>query len=182
MEYFTWARFISPPLRQILLARITQSHTLFINFPVSITNIGSQTGVIDSLYIELTNLSTRQTEKFYSWKEGSIYDSLSEELENLPKPIALKAGEGIVRFYTFCPHSLDFMYECGLYTISLYAYVNGKPIKLYKQKLQFDSIVVPNSPDQISSLHSYMLFPMKIFRVSDYGNITSGVSTIQIYK
>jgi hypothetical protein len=179
------AKFISPPLRQILFARIGQSQNLVVNFPVSITNTGNRTGVIDSLYLELMNLSTRQVEKFYSWQEGGIGALFTQPFwENIAKPITLKSGESIVNFYTFFPDSPDFIYECGLHTISLYAYINGyrKPIKLYNRKLEIDSIPAPNSPTEISMLSSYKLLPTEILKVSDYGNISSEASIIQIAK
>jgi hypothetical protein len=182
------AKFISLPFREIRFAPITQSSSLVINFPISITNIGGQIGVIDSLYIELTNLSTCQTEKFYCWKEGTfdslltminINPSIYRRLEIIPNPIALKNGESTANYYTFAPHSVDFIYECGLHTISLYAYINGrrKPIKLYTRKLEIDSIVAPNF-----MIHSYMLLPTEILLVSTYGNIASETSIRHLRK
>jgi hypothetical protein len=71
------------------------------------------------------------------------------------------------------------MYECGLYKTSLYAYINGckKPIKLYEQQLEIDSIVEPSS-----LIFSYKLFPTKVLKVSSYGNDTSAASIIEIVK
>lgn len=57
---------VSPPLRWITLGLLPKSHTLIINFPVAITNIGSRTGVIDSFYMDFTNLSTLRVERFYA--------------------------------------------------------------------------------------------------------------------
>ena len=179
------AKFVSPPLRWIAFARLPESHTLVINFPISITNIGGRTGVIDSLYIELMNLSTCQIERFYCLQEGLISQDFKGFGTEISTPIALKAGEGIVKYYVFWPHSLDFMYECGLYKISLYAYVNSykKPVKLYEQKLEIESILEP-SPllNIIPFLYSFQLFPTEILKVSTYGADRSIESMLRIAK
>jgi len=180
-------KFVSPSLRWIAFGRLPdRTNTLVINFPISITNIGGRTGVIDSFYIEFMNLSTLQTEIFYSWQESIL---IGQEFKGfgaeMPTPIALKAGESIVKYYIFLPDSLDFMYECGHHKISLYAYVNGyrKPVKLYEQKLEIESILAPSSlPNTIPLLFSYKLLPTKILKVSNYGTDTSTASMIQIAK
>jgi len=180
-------KFVSPSLRWIAFGRLPdRTNTLVINFPISITNIGGRTGVIDSFYIEFMNLSTLQTEIFYSWQESIL---IGQEFKGfgaeMPTPIALKAGESIVKYYIFFPDSLNFMYECGHHKISLYAYVNGyrKPVKLYEQKLEIESILAPSSlPNTIPLLFSYKLLPTKILKVSNYGTDTSTASMIQIAK
>lgn len=180
------AKFVSPPLRWIALGRMPEAHTLVINFPVSITNIGGQTGVIDSFYIELSNLSSRECERFYAWQEGILIgQNFIGFGAEIPAPIALKNGESIVKYYIFCPDNLDFMYECGLYKISLCAYVNGsdKPIKLYEQQLEFESIVEPSLlPNMVSVIFSYKLFPTKVLKVSNYGTSISTSSIIEIVR
>jgi len=180
------ANFVAPPLRWIAFGRLSESNTLVINFPVSITNVGGRTGVIDSFYIEFVNLSTHQTEKFYSWQEtiliGTEFKGFGLEM---PMPISLKAGESIVKHYVFYPDSLEFMYECGLFRLSLYAYVNGykNPVKLYERELEIESILAPSPvPGEISLMFSYKLFPTKILKVSDYGADSSAASMIQIVK
>lgn len=180
------AKFVSPPLRWIVFGRLPESHTLVINFPIAITNIGSLTGVIDAFYVEFTNLSARQIERFYAWQEsiliGQDFKGFGAEM---PTPVALKTGESIVKYYIFFPDSLDFMYTPGLHQISLYAYVNGsnKPVKLYEQKLDIDSVLDPSSlPNTIPLLLSYKLLPTKILKVSNYGTDASATSIIQIAK
>ncbi|MBH8574559.1 hypothetical protein I8752_16315 [Nostocaceae cyanobacterium CENA369] len=180
------AKFVSPPFRWIVFGRLPESHTLIINFPIAITNIGSRTGVIDAFYIEFTNLSTLKNERFYAWQEsiliGQNFKGFGMEM---PTPIALKSGESIVIYYVFFPDSLDFMYTCGLHKISLHAYINGckKPIKFYEQKLDIDSVLEPSLlSDTISLLYSYKLIPTNILRVSNYGTEASATSIIQIAK
>jgi hypothetical protein len=180
------ANFISPRLRWIVFARLPERHTLVINFPVAITNVGSRTGVIDSFYIELKNPSNNQIEKFYAWQESIL---IGHDFKGfgvaMPTPIALKAGESIVKYYIFFPDSLDFMYTCGLYQISLYAYLSGskKPIKLYEQKLEIDSVLEPSPfPNTISLIFSYKLLPTNILKVSNYGTDASATSMIEIAK
>lgn len=179
-------KFVSPPLRWIVFGRLPEANTLVINFPISITNIAGRTGVIDSFYIEFMNLSTLQTETFYSWQERILIDQEFKGFGvEIPTPIALKAGESIVKYYIFFPDSLEFMYECGLHKISLYAYINGykKPVKLYEQKLEIDSILAPSSlPNTVPLLFSYKLLPTKILKVSNYGTDASATSMIQIAK
>ena len=179
------AKFVSPPLRWIAFGRLP-NHTLLINFPIAITNTGSITGVIDAFYIELTNLSNRQTERFYAWRENILVgQEFNYSQAEIPTPIALKSGESVVKYYVFYPNSLNFMYVCGLHKISLYAYVNPseKPVKLYDQKLDIDSVLNPSSlPNEISLLFSYNLIPTKILRVSNYGVEASVASMIQIAR
>jgi hypothetical protein len=180
------AKFVSPPLRWIVFGRLPESHTLVINFPITLTNVGSRTGVIDSFYIEFTNLSTRKIERFYAWQEsiliGENFKGFGAEM---PTPVALKSGESIVKYYIFFPDSLDFMYTCGLYKISLHAYVNGrnKSVKLYEQKLDIDS-VLELSPfsNTIPLIFSFKLLPTKILKVSNYGTNASATSMIEIAK
>jgi hypothetical protein len=130
---FRGFRFRTPSLRWIAFFRLPDN-TIIINFPISITNIGGRTGVIDSFYFDFTNLSTLQTERFYSWQEtilvGQEFKGFTAQI---PMPIALKAGESTVKYYVFTPDSLDFGYECGQYRLTLYAYINGyrKPKELY---------------------------------------------------
>lgn len=180
------AKFVSPPLRWIVLGHLQEPSCLIINFPIAITNIGSRTGVIDSFYIEFTNLSTHQVERFYAWQEsiliGQAFKGFGEEI---PTPIALKSGESIIKYYIFFPDSVGYMYTCGLHKVSLYAYVNGRkqPVKLYEQKLDIDSILEPSSfANTISLLYSYKLIPTKILKVSNYGNKASAMSMIEIVK
>ena len=183
---FRGAKFVSPPLRWIVLGRMPEAHTLVINFPISITNVGRRTGVIDSFYIDFLNLSTRKSERFYAWQEGILIGQNFKGFgAEIPTPIALKAGESIVKYYVFSPDNLNFMYECGLYKTSLYAYINGgkKSIKLYEQQLEIDSIVEPSSvPNTISLIFSYKLLPTKVLKVSNYGTDTSAASIIEIVK
>lgn len=178
------SKFRSPPLRFIVLARWPGSNTCILNFPVSLTNIGGRTGVIDSLYADFINLPTRHTERFYCWQEALLvrqdFKGVNAEV---PTPIALKAGESVVKNYIFFPDSLDFMYERGRYKLILYANVSGyrKPIKLYEQMLDIKSIVAPSShPDEIPFIWSYKLSPTEILEVSDYGNSVSPPSVIQV--
>ncbi len=180
------AKFISPPLRWIVFGHLQEHSSLIINFPIAITNIGGRIGVIDSFYIEFTNLSTHQVEKFYAWQEniliGQTFKGFGAEI---PTPIALKAGESIIKYYIFYPDSVNFMYVCGLHKVSLYAYVNGRkqPVKLYEQKLDIESVLEPSPfPNTISLLYSYKLFPTKILKVSNYGNNASAMSMIEIVK
>lgn len=103
----------------------------------------------------------------------------------MPTPVSLKAGESVVKYYIFFPDSLDFMYTCGDYEISLHAYLSGqkKPIKLYEQKLEIDSVIEPSQlPNTISLIFSYNLIPKKILKVSSYGTKASSVSMIEIVK
>lgn len=180
------AKLVSPPLRWIALGRMPETHTLVINFPISITNVGSRTGVVDSFYVDFSSLSTRKFERFYAWQEGILIGQNFKGFgEEIPTPVALKAGESIVKYYIFCPDTLDFMYECGLYKISLYAYVNGgrKPVKLYEQQLEIDSVVEPSSmPNTISLIFSFKLLPTKVLTVSNYGTDASTASVIEIVK
>ncbi|MGI2908285.1 hypothetical protein [Tolypothrix sp. VBCCA 56010] len=180
------AKFVSPPLRSIVFGRLPESHTLVINFPIVITNIGGRTGVIDTFYVEFKNPSARQIERFYAWQESNLFGQDFKGFgAEIPTPVALKAGESIVKYNIFFPDSLDFMYTCGLHKISLYAYVNGskKRVKLYEQKLDIDSVLDPSSlPNNIPLLFSYKLFPTKILKVSNYGTDASATSIIQIAK
>ncbi|WP_138506767.1 hypothetical protein [Nostoc sp. PA-18-2419] len=179
------AKFVSPPLRWITFGRLP-NQVLIINFPISITNIGSLTGVIDAFYIEFRNLSSRQSQKFYAWKESILVgQEFNYSQPEIPTPIALKSGESVVKYYVFYPDSLDFMYACGLHTISLYAYVNNsqKPVKLYDKKLDIDSVLNPSSfSNEIPLLFSYNLIPTKILRVSNYGAEAPMMSMIQIAR
>ncbi|MEH2203007.1 MAG: hypothetical protein V7K53_02845 [Nostoc sp.] len=179
------AKFVSPPLRWITFGRLP-NHTLLINFPIAIINIGSRTGVIDAFYIELTNLSTHKIERFYAWKQSILVGQpFNYNQVEIPEIISLKPGESVVKYYVFHPDTLDFMYECGLHKISLYAYVNPsqKPVKLYEQKLDIDSVLNPSSlPNEISLLFSYHLIPIKILKVSNYGVEPSVTSMIQIVR
>lgn len=36
------AKFVSPPLRWIVFGRLPESHTLVINFPITLTNVGTR--------------------------------------------------------------------------------------------------------------------------------------------
>jgi hypothetical protein len=180
------AKFVSPRLRWIAFGLLPESSTLVINFPIAITNIGSRTGVIDSFYIDFTNLSTSQVEKFYAWQESIL---IGQEFKGfgaeIPTPVALKAGESLVKYYIFSPDSLDFMYTCGLYKISLHAYVNDckKPVKLYEQKLDIDSVLEPSLlPNTIPLIFSYKLLPTEILKVSNYGTNATAASMIEIAK
>ncbi|MFN6477067.1 hypothetical protein [Nostoc sp. DedQUE07] len=179
------AKFVSPPLRWITFGRLP-NHTLLINFPISITNIGSITGVIDAFYIEFTNLSNHKYERFYAWKESILIgQEFNYSQPEIPTPIALRSGESVVKYYVFHPDSLDFMYECGLHKISLYACINPsqKSVKLYEQNLNIDSVLNPSTlPNEISLLFSYNLIPTKILRVSNYGVEASVRSIIHIAK
>ncbi len=180
------AKFVSPPLRWIALGRMPETHTLVINFPISITNVGGRTGVIDSFYVDFSSLSTHKSERFYAWQEGILVGQNFKGFgAEIPAPVALKAGESVVKYYVFSPDTLNFMYECGFYKISLYAYVNGggKPVKLYEQQLEIDSVVEPSSiPNTISLIFSYKLLPTKVLKVSNYGTDTSAASVIEIVK
>ncbi|MEH2365997.1 hypothetical protein [Nostoc sp.] len=180
------AKFVSPPLRWIVFGHLQEPSSLIINFPIAITNIGSRTGVIDSFYIEFTNLLTQQVERFYAWQEsiliGQTFKGFGAEI---PTPTALKSGESIIKYYIFFPDSVDFMYICGLHKISLYAYVNGRkqPVMLYEQKLDIDNVLEPSPfPNTISLLYSYKLLPTKILKVSNYGSNASAMSMIEIVK
>lgn len=160
------AKLVSSPFRWVALTRIHQTHTLIINFPISITNIGSQTGIIDCFYIDFLNLLTHDIQRFYAWQEGPLVGQNAKEFrEEIPVPIALKAGESIIKYYSFCPHNLNFMYECGLHKISLYAYLNSgkKPVKLYERQLEIESIVEPGA-----TIYSYKLLPTDVLKVSNY--------------
>lgn len=89
-------KYVSPPLRWIVFGLLPEAHTLIINFPVAITNIGSRTGVVDSLYIDFTNFLTRKSERFYAWQEGVLVgqDFKGFGVER-PTPVSLKAGESV---------------------------------------------------------------------------------------
>lgn len=180
------SKFVSPPLRWIVFGLLPGDNTLVINFPVAITNIGSSTGVIDSFYINLNEVATGRTERFYAWQEGKL---IGQEFKGfgmeMPTPISLKAGESTVKYYTFLPDSLDFMYECGIYKLSLHAYLSGcrKAITLYEQRLEIDSVLQPSPySNAIPIIFSYNLIPKKILKVSNYGNSASAASMIQIAK
>jgi hypothetical protein len=180
------AKYVSPPLRWVVFGLLPGSNTLVINFPVAVTNTGSSTGVIDSFYIDLTNLSTRKVERFYAWQEGKL---IGQEFKGfgieMPTPVSLKAGESVVKYYTFFPDSLNFMYTVGVYRISLHAYLSGgkRSFKLYEQKLEIESMLQP-SPYQnaMPIIFSYNLLPKKMLKVSNYGNDASAASMIEIAK
>lgn len=181
------SKYVSPPLRSIVFGLLPESHTLVINFPVAITNIGNRTGVIDSFYIDFTNLVTRKVGRFYAWQESILIGQQFKGFGiEIPTPVPLKAGESIVKYYIFLPDCLDFMYTCGVYKLSLYAYVNGrkKPIKLYQQKLEIDTVLEPSQyPNTIPLIFSYNLFPKETLKVSSYGtNVSSLASMIEIVK
>lgn len=181
-------KYISPPLRYIAFGLIPVSNTvlgsistLVINFPIAMTNVGGQTGVIDSFYFELTNLATLQAERFYAWQEGKLAtgQGFSLSRQDTPTPVSLRAGESVVKHYIFISDSLDFRYTRGSYKISVYAYLNSekKPIKLSKQELEIETVLEPNSnPNIMPYVYSYNLFPKKILKLSNYGTTTSPAS------
>lgn len=178
--------YVSPPLRWIIFGLLPQSNTLVINFPIAITNIGSCSGVIDSFYIELMELSTSKTERFYAYHEGKI---TGQELNGfgmeVPMPVSLKAGESTVKHYTFVPSSPGYVYTCGLHKLSLYAYPSGnkKIIKLYQQILDIESVLEPQPYQNIIPIiWSYNLFPKKILKISNYGNNAQLPSIIETAK
>lgn len=179
-------RYVSPPMRWLALGFIPGSTTLVVNFPIAITNIGSQTGVVDSFYIELINLISKKTEKFYAWQEGILTDPNFKGFGlEMPTPVALKAGEGAVKHYIFSPDSLEFMYVPGTYKIIVYAYLDNKkrPIKLSQQELEIVDILEPSPiPNTIALLFSYNLFPKKVLKISSYGTKTSSVSLIEVVR
>ncbi len=180
------AKYVSPPLRQIILALLPPSNTVVINFPIAITNTGSCSGVIDSFYVELSNLSTSKSERFYAWQEGMLQalKGVSGFGAEIPNPVSLKAGESTVRYYTFVPDSPDFMYTLGRYRLSLYACLGGrkKALKLYEQLLDIESVLQPQTHQRlIPVISSFNLLPKKILKVSNYGNDTTA-PMIQIVK
>jgi len=168
-------KYVSPSIRWIAFGLLPPDNTLVINFPITITNVGSQTGVIDSFYVELTNSVTLQAERFYASQEGKITPQQPIYIGwDRPIPVSLKAGESDVKNYIFYPDSLDFNHTKGPYMISLYAYLNGnkKPIWLFDQALDFKDVLRPR-PDQnfMPCMYSFNLYPKKILVVSHYGTL-----------
>lgn len=69
LNFFRKPKYVSPPIRWIafgLWHNGNNENTLLINIPIVATNIGGNTGVIDSFYIDLISLSTQEKERFYA--------------------------------------------------------------------------------------------------------------------
>lgn len=169
------AKYISPPVRWIRFALLREENkiTPIVDLPITITNIGGRSGVIDSFCFDLINLSNQKMERFYAWQEGRLEESVQRGFGiDIPTPISIKPNESIVRHYIFYPDSPQPIYEKGFYKIKIYAAPSNqrKLIKLSEQKLNILDVLEPvENPNIIPMIFSFNLFPKKVLIVSNYG-------------
>jgi hypothetical protein len=174
-------KYIGPPLRWIAFGRLPESGILIINFPVTVTNIGSRTGVIDAFSMELLNARTNEKQTFYAWQDKNLLsDDFTGFKPDIPSPCVLKPGESLIRHYIFFPNSTDFMYTPDVHSVSLYVHTGyEKRMKLYEQEIEIKDVVEPISlPNQVSLIYSFNLFPKQRFIVSNYGTSPSKMPSI----
>ncbi|XHX78277.1 MAG: hypothetical protein RBJ76_28260 [Stenomitos frigidus ULC029] len=176
------AAYRSAPLRSMLISLYQNTDIPFINLPLVISNVGGKTGVIDSLYAELTRQPTKKTGK----KSRAIFYAVAEERlsRTSPQPaleeelisFSIQPGESAIRYYTFAPGSLEFRVERGLYQLVIYAITIGrnKPVKLVEQSLN----VLVNLDREKMSISCYNPFPKKTL---DIPMFTSLEERIQPY-
>jgi hypothetical protein len=170
------AKYLSPPIRLVVFGLLPIKNIPIINLPITITNTGGNTGVIDSFYIDIISLSNNKKERFYAWQEGKLIEPNFQGFkQDIPTPVSLKPGESILKYYIFYPDSQQATYSKGLYKLVVYALCGSgrKPIKLSEQKLEILEVVEPSKIDGvIPIIFSFNLCYKEVLQVSTFGNFT----------
>lgn len=144
----------------------------YIYLDLPIINIGSRTGVINTIYIELINSSTGKKYTFPAFREGEVSIQNGDVPSQIIIPFSVKPNEGIIKHITFLhiPEKFDFSYQEGKHKLKVYAILaSRKP----KHELLTEQIVDIKGGGSIHGfsenkfiLQGSVPFPTKIITVS----------------
>lgn len=178
------AEFITVAPRFVIYLYVTDKQD-FLILPITIANVGSQIGVVDSLYLKITKSVYEHEPIFYAVSDGEGLEEFFKHipltdipyaipftepsLRDLPRPFVLKPGESQTKYLSFIA-PIDWDLSLSIKKLTVYGNISGKkrPQKILEQEFK-----IQNLPTITSYAQGFNLVPNQTLILGRFPELNS---------